>query len=295
FGWAEWNGNYADVIRAFVRGDAGLTGAVATRIAGSSDLYQSRGRRPANSINLITCHDGFTLHDLVSYDEKHNQANGEDNRDGHNHNLSWNGGVEGPTDDQAILALRQQQARNFVALLLLSQGVPMLLAGDELLRTKQGNNNTYCQDNELSWIDWRLADENRTMLAFTRAMIAFRHRHATLRRDRFLTGQPTREDGIPDIRWHGTKLDTPLWDDPGTRVLAFTLAGLEPHEPHLHVIMNMWKEPKEFELPPMPSRRWYNAIDTAQAPYIWSVHDQQRIDRDSIRAQARSVLVLEAR
>ncbi|MCF7993428.1 MAG: glycogen debranching protein GlgX [Chromatiaceae bacterium] len=295
FRWAEWNGNYRDVMRAFVRGDGGLIGDVATRIAGSSDLYQSRGRRPANSINLITCHDGFTLHDLVSYDEKHNQANGEDNRDGHNHNLSWNGGVEGPTDDQAILALRQQQARNFVALLLLSQGVPMLLAGDELLRTKQGNNNTYCQDNELSWIDWRLADENRTMLAFTRAMIAFRHRHATLRRDRFLTGQPTREDGIPDIRWHGTKLDTPLWDDPGTRVLAFTLAGLEPHEPHLHVIMNMWKEPKEFELPPMPSRRWYNAIDTAQAPYIWSVHDQQRIDRDSIRAQARSVLVLEAR
>jgi len=295
FRWAEWNGHYRDIMRAFVRGDGGLIGDVATRIAGSSDLYQSRGRRPANSINLITCHDGFTLHDLVSYDEKHNQANGEDNRDGHNHNLSWNGGVEGPTDNQEIQALRQQQARNFLALLLLSQGVPMLLAGDELLRTKQGNNNTYCQDNALSWIDWRLADENRAMLEFTRAMIAFRHRHPTLRRDRFLSGQPEHEGGLPDISWHGTKLDAPLWDDPGARVLAFTLAGLNADEPHLHVIMNMWKEPMEFALPPVPGRRWHSAIDTAQAPYIWSLHDQQRIDQDNIRAEARSIRVLEAR
>jgi glycogen operon protein len=295
FRWAEWNGHYRDVMRAFVRGDGGLIGDVATRIAGSSDLYQSRGRRPANSINLITCHDGFTLQDLVSYNDKHNLANGEDNRDGHNHNLSWNGGVEGPTDDQDISALRQQQARNFFALLLLSQGVPMLLAGDELLRTKRGNNNTYCQNNDLSWIDWQLADDNRTMLEFTRAMIAFRHRHATLRRDRFLTGQPEHDGGVPDIRWHGTKLDKPLWDDPDTRVLAFTLAGLDSDEPHLHVVMNMWKEPMEFSLPPMPGRRWYAAIDTARAPYIRSPHDQPRVDRERLRAQARSVVVLEAR
>ncbi len=295
FRWAEWNGNYRDVIRAFVRGDGGLIGDVATRIAGSSDLYESRGRRPANSINLITCHDGFSLHDLVSYNEKHNQANGEDNRDGHDHNLSWNGGVEGPTDDPQILALRRQQARNFIALLLLSQGVPMLLAGDELLRTKQGNNNTYCQNNELSWIDWRLAEENRAMLDFTRAMVAFRQRHATLRRNHFLTGKPTHAGGIPDIRWHGVKLDKPLWGDPDTRVLAFTLAGLEQDEPHLHVMMNMWKEPMEFELPSVPGRRWYGAIDTAQAPYLWSLHEQQRIDRDGLRVGARSIAVLEAR
>ncbi len=295
FRWAEWNGNYRDVIRAFVRGDGGLIGDVATRIAGSSDLYESRGRRPANSINLITCHDGFSLHDLVSYNEKHNQANGEDNRDGHDHNLSWNGGVEGPTDDPQILALRRQQARNFIALLLLSQGVPMLLAGDELLRTKQGNNNTYCQNNELSWIDWRLAEENRAMLDFTRAMVAFRQRHATLRRNHFLTGKPTHADGIPDIHWHGVKLDKPLWGDPDTRVLAFTLAGLEQDEPHLHVMMNMWKEPMEFELPSVPGRRWYGAIDTAQAPYLWSLHEQQRIDRDGLRVGARSIAVLEAR
>ncbi|MBK5931780.1 glycogen debranching protein GlgX [Halochromatium salexigens] len=295
FRWAEWNGHYRDVIRAFVRGDGGLIGDVATRIAGSSDLYESRGRRPANSINLITCHDGFTLNDLVSYNEKHNQANGEDNRDGHDHNLSWNGGVEGPTDDPEIQALRRQQARNFIALLLLSQGVPMLLAGDELLRTKQGNNNTYCQNNELSWIDWRLAEENRAMLDFTRAMVAFRQRHATLRRNHFLTGEPTHAGGIPDIRWHGVKLDKPRWDDPNTRVLAFTLAGLEQDEPHLHVMMNMWKEPMEFELPSVPGRRWYGAIDTAQAPYGWSLHEQQRLDRDGLRAQARSIVVLEAR
>ena len=295
FRWAEWNGHYRDVMRAFVRGDGGLIGDVATRIAGSSDLYESRGRRPANSINLITCHDGFTLHDLVSYNEKHNQANGEDNRDGHDDNISWNGGVEGATDDAKIQALRQQQARNFMALLLLSQGVPMLLASDELLRTKQGNNNTYCQNNALSWIDWRLADENRAMLDFTRAMIAFRHRHATLRRNRFLTGEPEHEGGIPDIRWHGTKLDAPLWNDPGARVLAFTLAGLEPDAPHLHVIMNLWKEPKDFALPPLPGRRWFLAIDTAQTPSIWAPADQQRIERDSIRAQARAIMVLEAR
>jgi len=295
FRWAEWNGHYRDVLRAFVRGDGGIIGDVATRISGSSDLYEGRGRRPANSINLITCHDGFTLNDLVSYNEKHNLANGEDNRDGHDHNLSWNAGVEGPTDDPKVLALRQQQARNFMALLLLSQGVPMLLAGDELLRTKQGNNNTYCQNNELSWIDWRLADEHRPMLEFTRAMIAFRHRHATLRRNHFLTGQAQHEVGMADICWHGTKLDAPLWDDPNARILAFTLAGLGPDEPHLHVMLNMWKDPMEFAVPPVPGRRWYRAIDTARAPYIWSLHDQKSLDRGGMRVAARSIAVLEAR
>ncbi|MBK1704424.1 glycogen debranching protein GlgX [Halochromatium glycolicum] len=295
FRWAEWNGLYRDTLRAFVRGDPGLIGDVATRIAGSSDLYQSRGRRPGNSINLITCHDGFSLHDLVSYDEKHNEANGEDNRDGHDHNLSWNCGVEGPTDDPAILALRRQQARNFMALLLLSQGVPMLLAGDELLRTKQGNNNAYCQNNELSWVDWRLADDNREMLDFTRGMIAFRQRHSTLRRNHFLTGEPQHEGGIPDIRWHGIKLDKPLWGDPGARVLAFTLAGLEPDEPHLHVMLNMWKDRMAFALPPVPGRRWHRAIDTASEPFIWSPHDQALVTGDTQQVAARSILVLEAR
>ena len=171
----------------------------------------------------------------------------------------------------------------------------MLLAGDELLRTKDGNNNTYCQNNPLSWIDWRLADENRDMLEFTRAMIAFRHRHPSLRRNHFLTGQPQHAGGMPDIAWHGVKLDDPRWDDPDTRVLAFTLAGLEPEEPHLHVMLNMWKDPLAFALPNLPGRRWYRAIDTADAPYSWSVHDQPRISRQSQRVSARSLVVLEGR
>ena len=295
FRWAEWNGHYRDVIRAFVRGDPGLVGDVATRIAGSSDLYQRRGRLPANSVNLITCHDGFTLWDLVSYDQKHNTDNGEDNRDGHDHNLSWNCGAEGPTDDPEILALRRRQARNFMAILLLSQGAPMLLAGDELLRTKQGNNNTYCQDNSLSWIDWRLADDNREMLEFTRAMIAFRQRHPTLRRNRFLTGRREHDGGMPDITWHGLRVEQPLWNDPGARALAFTLAGLAPDEPHLHVMLNMWDQALTFELPQTPGRRWHQALDTAESPYLREPHDQPVVRTDKRSLTARSVVVLEAR
>ena len=295
FRWAEWNGHYRDVIRAFVRGDKGLIPDVATRIAGSSDLYAGRGRLPANAINFVTCHDGFTLYDLVSYNEKHNEANGEDNRDGHNHNLSWNGGVEGPTDDPAILSLRRRQAKNFMAILMLSQGVPMLLAGDEVLRSKSGNNNTYCQDNALSWFDWRLADQNRDMLDFTRAMIAFRRRHPTLRRDRFLTGEPDREGRIPDIRWHGQALNDPRWDNGNGRVLAFTLAGLEENEEHLHVLLNMWDEALEFELPRIDGRQWHLAVDTAASPSVRAPDQQAPVQADRLRVAGRSVVVLEAR
>ena len=172
--WTEWNGRYRDVMRRFVRGDPGLLGEVATRIAGSADLYAHGGRLPGNSINFITCHDGFTLHDLTSYNAKHNQANGEDNRDGTHDNASWNCGVEGETSDPAVRALRLRQAKNFMAMLLLSRGVPMLLAGDEVLKSQQGNNNAYCQDNALAWFDWRLVEVNRDMLRFTQALIALR-------------------------------------------------------------------------------------------------------------------------
>jgi glycogen operon protein len=295
FRWAEWNGNYRDVIRGFVRGDPGLIRQVATRMAGSSDLYQPRGRLPANSINFVTCHDGFSLYDLVSYNEKHNEANGEDNRDGHDHNLSWNCGVEGPTDDPEILALRQRQAKNLMAILMLSQGVPMLLSGDEILRSKQGNNNTYCQNNELSWIDWHLAEQNDDMLTFTRALIAFRQRHPTLRRKRFLTGRPEREDGLPDISWHGVKLDDPGWDDGNARVLAFTLAGLESGEEDLHVMLNMWEEPLDFAVPTIAGRRWHKTIDTAESPGIREPKDQPKHTKKRIPVQGRSVVVLEAR
>ena len=223
--WAEWNGRYRDVIRRFVRGDPGLVGQVATCVAGSADLYQDDGRLPANSINFVTCHDGFTLSDLVSYNAKHNEANGEDNRDGSNDNLSWNCGAEGETDDAQIMGLRHRQARNFMAILLLSQGVPMILAGDEFLRTQHGNNNAFCQDNALSWIDWRLSERASEMLRFTREFIALRKRHASLRHRRFLTGRPSSGQPHPDVAWHGERLHAPEWNDPGGRLLAFTLAG----------------------------------------------------------------------
>ena len=191
--WSEWNGRYRDDVRRFWRGEGGLAGGIASRMCGSSDLYQWSGRLPRHSINFVTAHDGFTLHDLVSYNGKHNAANGEQNRDGSNDNHSWNCGEEGPTDDPAILALREQQARNMMATLLLSQGVPMLLGGDEFLRTQQGNNNAWCQDNELSWIDWSLTETNAGFLRFTREMIHFRRRHPALRRRRFFIGELTNE------------------------------------------------------------------------------------------------------
>jgi len=293
--WAEWNGLYRDVIRGFVRGDKGLIGDVATRIAGSSDLYATRGRLPINSINLVTCHDGFTLHDLVSYETKHNEANGEDNRDGHDHNLSANYGVEGATSDPAILALRRRQARNFIAILMLSQGVPMLLAGDEVLRTQQGNNNCYCQNNALSWLDWGLLEQEREMLEFTRAMIAFRHRHPTLSRERFLTGEPQGEGQLADIVWHGRELGAPGWDDPGNRALAFTLAGFAADEPALHVMLNMDDRPADFAVPALPGIAWGLAVDTGRAPYIFDPLDEASARRDRCSLGERSLIVLEGR
>ncbi|MGD9299539.1 MAG: glycogen debranching enzyme, partial [Thiohalocapsa sp.] len=231
----------------------------------------------------------------VAYNKKHNKANGEHNRDGHNHNLSWNCGVEGPTNNAEINALRHRQAKNLMAILLLSQGVPMILAGDELLRTKRGNNNTYCQNNELSWIDWRLAEENRDMLDFTQAMIAFRKRHPTLRRRRFLTGKPDREGAPPDISWHGVKLDDPRWDDGNTRTLAFTLAGLAEDEPHLHVMLNMWEDTLDFALPSLDNRSWYLAVDTRGKPAVHTPEHQPAVHGGQYRVGPRSVVVLEGR
>jgi isoamylase len=201
--WTEWNGKYRDTVRDFWRGEPATLAEFASRISGSADLYQDDGRKPFHSINFVTCHDGFTLNDLVSYNDKHNEANGEDNRDGEGHNRSWNCGVEGPTDDPGVLALRARQRRNFFATLLLSQGVPMIGHGDELGRTQRGNNNAYCQDNEVSWVDWEHVDEH--LLAFVRKLTAFRARHRVFRRRRFFTGLPvqTRSAGapLPDLAW----------------------------------------------------------------------------------------------
>jgi isoamylase len=263
FRWAEWNGRYRDVIRRYVRGDKGLVSEVAMRLSGNSDLYQAQDRSPMNSINFVTCHDGFTLQDLVSYNVKHNEANGESNRDGSDNELSWNCGVEGETGQKAICALRHRQTRNFMAILMLSQGVPMLLAGDEARRTQHGNNNAWCQNNEVSWFDWDLPETNHDMLRFTRLMIAFRRRHACLMHRRFLTGQNRDGFRFPDVSWHGISLNKPLWGNDEAQVLAFTLGRVKPADEDVHVILNMGTLDLEMPLPENPGRHWYRAVDTA--------------------------------
>ncbi|MGW7535780.1 glycogen debranching protein GlgX [Amycolatopsis sp. NPDC054798] len=227
--WTEWNGQYRDTVRDFWRGEPSTLGEFASRITGSSDLYQDDGRRPFASINFVTAHDGFTLADLVSYNEKHNEANGEDNRDGADDNRSWNCGVEGPTDDEEVLALRARQRRNLLATLLLSQGVPMLLHGDELGRTQQGNNNAYCQDTELSWMDWELATENADLVEFTAALTAFRKAHPVFRRRRFFQGKPVRKgQELGDIAWFtpaGEEMTEQNWDDAFGKSVVIFLNG----------------------------------------------------------------------
>lgn len=265
--WSEWNAHYRDDVRSFWRGDSGKAGTLATRISGSADLYQSNGRHPHHSINFITCHDGFTLWDLVSYNHKHNLANGESNRDGLDANISWNCGVEGPTTNPVVLRLRHRQAKNLFATMMLSQGVPMMLAGDEFLRTQQGNNNAWCQDNEISWVDWKLADTNADFLRFARMMIALRKRHAALRRRSFFRGRGPDGDLEPDIIWHGTEPHLPAFT-PGGRTLAFSLNGsMTGREPDrdFYVVCNAWTQPVNFRIPRSPSgRAWRRTVDTAQ-------------------------------
>jgi glycogen operon protein len=260
FRWGEWNGRYRDAVRRFLRGEAGHLGELATRIAGSSDLYARANKVPQNTINFVTCHDGFTLYDLVSYDRKHNNANGEHNRDGRDDNLSWNSGLEGATDDPDILRLRGQRARNFMAVLLLSQGVPMFAAGDETLRTQRGNNNAYCQDNDISWLDWSFSPGARAMLRFTRELIALRKRHPSLRRSRFLNGSST---GVSaEIHWYGETLQAPVWEDAHARVLCFTLPGATQQEGALHVMINMAPTVRNLPLPDAVARNWRRIADT---------------------------------
>jgi len=226
--WAEWNGKYRDAMRSFWRGDESDTKELAYRLSGSSDLYQHNGRRPSASINFITAHDGFTLNDLVSYNEKHNEANGENNMDGESHNISWNCGVEGPTDDPEINALRERQKRNFLATLLLSQGVPMICGGDEYGRTQYGNNNAYCQDNEISWFNWRWNDANQELFDFTRKLIQTRHDFPVLHRRKFFQGRRIRGTDIRDIRWirpDGEDMTEEEWSDSRVRVLGMLLNG----------------------------------------------------------------------
>ena len=295
--WMEWNGRYRDSLRRFVRGDPGLVPEVATRLSGSSDLYGANLRQPINSINFITCHDGFTLWDLVSHDRKHNGANREGNRDGTNDNHSWNCGVEGESEDKEVLALRRRQAKNLVALLLLSQGIPMLLAGDEVLRGQGGNNNAWCQDNPLGWLDWSLVERNGEMLRFVRGLIALRKRHLSLRRRRFLTGAPRNGSELPDVVWHGIRIGEPGWDDPESRNLAFSLAPARRGEDLLYVAANMEGTARHFELPRHPGWVWHTAVDTgAVSPTdLVAPHDQVPLSRAELVVRSRSLVVLEGR
>jgi isoamylase len=292
--WAEWNGKFRDDVRRFVKGDPGLVGAVALRIAGSADLYESSGHLPINSVNFITCHDGFTLNDLVSYNHKHNEANGEGNRDGSNDNLSWNCGAEGETDNLAIDTLRRQQIKNFAVILLISQGVPMLVAGDEIRRTQLGNNNAYCQDNDISWFNWNLVEKNTDTLRFFQLMINFRkcYCHANLHRRSFFNGE-VNERGLADISWHGTKLFNPGWNDPEARALAYTLAGFEG-ESDIHVMLNMHWQPLNFEVPSLEGREWYEVVDTAKPSPLDIVEpgQERKFTQNVSSVQARSIVVL---
>ena len=228
-GWAEWNGQYRDVMRRFWKGDTGLAADTASRVAGSSDIFGYRGRRPWASVNFITAHDGFTLQDLVSYNDKHNDANGEENRDGNDANFSWNCGVEGPSDDPDIVCLRDRQKRNLLATLLLSLGVPMLVAGDEMGRTQRGNNNAYCQDNEISWLDWQhIRPEDEVLRAFVRELIHLRRRHRVFSRPRFFRGEVLSEDGLKDITWvtpAGEEATEEDWRNPNALTLGYVLSG----------------------------------------------------------------------
>jgi isoamylase len=301
--WSEWNGKYRDTGRDYWRGADQTLGEFANRLSGSPDLYASNGRRPLASVNFVTAHDGFTLRDLVSYNEKHNEANGEDNRDGDNHNRSWNHGVEGPTDDPAINTLRARQQRNFLASLLLSQGVPMLLAGDEIGRTQQGNNNAYCQDNELSWIDWASADSD--LLYFTVSLLAFRRAHPVFRRRRWFEGRPLHGKDVRDIAWFtpgGQEMSEDDWNVGFAKSLMVYLNGgaIPSRGPKGEAIVddtfllcfNAHYEPMTFTLPPHHfGDRWHRVIDTAD-PDLREPADPLSSGGE-LRVTDRSVVVLQ--
>jgi isoamylase len=302
--WTEWNGKYRDTVRDFWRGEDATVGEFASRITGSSDLYQHSGRRPVASINFVTAHDGFTLNDLVSYNEKHNEANGEGNNDGESHNRSWNHGVEGETDDPGVLTLRARQRRNFLATLMLSQGVPMLLHGDELGRTQRGNNNGYCQDSELTWIDWANVDEG--LLEFTKLVTKLRHDHPTFRRRRFFHGRPVRrEEGapVPDIAWltpAGDLMTEDDWDAAYAKSIAMYLnghgirstdeRGEEVVDDCFYLAFNAHHEAIEFTLPAAEyAQSWTVVIDTAEMDEVEPAEVKPG-DRVTVRARAMVVL-----
>jgi glycogen operon protein len=300
--WTEWNGKYRDTVRDFWRGEPATIGEFAARLTGSADLYETSGRRPVASINFVTAHDGFTLRDLVSYNEKHNEANLDNNQDGESHNRSWNCGVEGPTDDPEILALRARQARNFLATLFLSQGVPMVCHGDELGRTQRGNNNGYCQDNELTWIDWANLDEQ--LVEFSRRVSRLRREHPVFRRRRFFDGRPVRRgDQLPDIAWFtpdGSAMTEEDWDSGFGRSVAVYLNGQgipdrdgrgeRVTDDSFYLCFSAHYEPIEFSLPTEEyGASWRVVVDTTHP----DVDDLTIPAGKSIEVGARSLVVLQ--
>jgi isoamylase len=299
--WAEWNGKYRDAVRRFIKGHGGLVGEIAQRIQGSPDLYFARG--PTASINFITCHDGFTLMDLVSYNHKHNEANGENNRDGADDNHSWNCGCEGPSADPAITKLRHRQIKNAFTILMVSQGAPMILMGDEMGRTQYGNNNAYCHDSDLNWLDWSLLEENAELFRFFRLGIAFRQAHHVLRNRWHYANTDYVGSGYADITWHGTQAWNADWDA-NSRTLAFMLCGkharggIEPDD-YIYVAMNMYWDAIGFGLPQLPAgMKWHLAINTSMpSPEdIWTPGEEVLLTEQSdILLAERSVIVLVGR
>ncbi|MFA7620061.1 MAG: glycogen debranching protein GlgX, partial [Thiohalomonadaceae bacterium] len=304
-GWTEWNGKYRDAVRAYWKGEGGMIGELAYRLTGSSDLYERSGRRPHASINFVTAHDGFTLHDLVSYNDKHNEANLEGNADGESHNRSWNCGVEGPTINRHVNALRARQRRNFLASLLFSQGIPMLVAGDEIGRTQGGNNNAYCQDNEISWINWSVTTEDREQLRFVRNLIRIRKQHPALRRRHFYQGRAIKGSHIKDITWlrpDGQEMTDEEWNQSFARCLGTYLAGdaLEEYDERgqrvqdidLLLLINAHYEPIPFKIPMGAIRaRWRVMVDTS---YDTGQRDDERYfySAEPYPLQGRSLVLL---
>jgi glycogen operon protein len=266
--WCEWNGRFRDTIRRYTTGHTGQLADLGWRLTGSADLYGEDGRSPYNSINFITCHDGFTLCDLVAYDHKHNERNGEDNRDGADENNSWNCGVEGPTDAPDVLAMRRRLAKNFTLVLLLASGTPMMLGGDEFLRTQQGNNNAYCQDNAISWFDWDEAARNADMTDFWRKAIQLTRRFPVLQRRKFPLAPDLHDDRLPALTWFGTDLGAPRWNDPDARTICVRLDGAsapsDAGDYLLFVIMNAAPDSQWVQLPaPRDGKRWRRVADTS--------------------------------
>jgi glycogen operon protein len=304
--WTEWNGKYRDTVREYWQGEGASLAEFASRLTGSSDLYEDDGRRPFASINFVTAHDGFTLHDLVSYNDKHNEANGENNNDGESHNRSWNCGVEGETDDLDVIALREQQKRNLLTTLLLSQGVPMLLHGDELGRTQQGNNNVYAQDNPISWVDWDRAREYEVLTDFTAKLVQFRKDHTVFRRRRFFNGRQVRGSDLQDIGWFqpgGEPMTDEDWESGSAKSLTVFLNGDGIREPDARgepvsddsffLLFNGFYEPLEFTLPAFDAaERWKVVIDT-NAPMVDQAEERAMKSGEAFEVESRTILVLQ--